>query len=242
MSRRPLDIIFLDIDDTLYSTTNFTTMARKAALQAMIHTGIDMDLDTLTAELRKVTEHTPSNYEHHFDDLIKRLPPERIHHRETLIIAAAVVAYHRAKHRHLVIYEDAFHVIQGLHKRGVRIGIISSGLTVKQSEKIIRLEISPFLDPDAIFFTEEEGLQKEEPLLYQRACQKVGVSPERAMIIGDSARRDIDPPNQIGMITVLNKRSGKYLNITGDSEPDYTIHNFWDLEEILEKEFILHAE
>ncbi len=237
MSKKPLDILFFDIDDTLYSTTNFTTMARKAALQAMIQTGINMSLDELNNELNKVIENTPSNYEHHFDDLIKRLPRETITHRETLIISAAIVAYHRAKHRHLIIYEDAFHIIQNLYQQGARIGIISSGLTLKQSEKIIRLEISQFLDPQAIFFTEEEGLQKEEPQLYQRACHKAGVNPKRAMIIGDSATRDIDPPNQIGMITVLNQRSGKYLNIKGLSEPDYTIHNFWDLEEILEKDF-----
>lgn len=241
MSKRPLDILFFDIDDTLYSTTNFTTMARQAALQAMIQTGIDMSLDELSNELDKVVENTPSNYEHHFDDLIKRLPKEKIKHRDALISSAAIVAYHRAKHRHLVIYEDAFHVIQTLHKQGARIGIISSGLTVKQSEKIIRLEICPFLDPKAIFFTEDEGLQKEEPRLYERACKKAGVDPSRAMIIGDSAARDIDPPNAIGMVTVLNQRSGKYLNIKGSTEPDYTIHNFWDLEEILENDFHIQS-
>ena len=237
--KKKLEILFFDIDDTLYSTTNFATMARKAALQAMIQTGIDMSLPKLSAEFDQVIENAPSNYEHHFDDLLKRLPPATIQHREALIISAAVVAYHRAKHRHLIIYEDAFHVIQDLHKKGARIGIISSGLTVKQSEKIIRLEIAPFLDPDAIFFTEEEGLQKEEPEFYRRACEKAGIDPSRAMIIGDSATRDIDPPNEIGMVTVLNQRSGKYLNVKGKSAPDYTIHNFWDLEEILQKDFVI---
>ena len=37
---RPLDAIFFDIDDTLFSTSVFADKARRAAVDAMVNTGL----------------------------------------------------------------------------------------------------------------------------------------------------------------------------------------------------------
>jgi FMN phosphatase YigB (HAD superfamily) len=57
------------------------------------------------------------------------------------------------------------------------------------------------------------------------------------MHIGDRPDRDIDPANRAGWITVLNRRSGRYHERPGQTPPAYTIHNFWDLLEIIERDF-----
>jgi hypothetical protein len=41
------------------------------------------------------------------------------------------------------------------------------------------------------------------------------------------------------MITVLNRRSGRYLEIKGETKPDYLIHDMWELLEILRRDFKL---
>ena len=72
--RSRLRAIFFDIDDTLYSTYEFSEMARDAALEAMIKLGVRMSKERLRDELEEIVEEFSSNYEHHFDKLLLRIP------------------------------------------------------------------------------------------------------------------------------------------------------------------------
>ena len=69
-----LEAIFFDIDDTLYSTSEFARRAREAAVDAMIAGGVSVSREELLAELDEVVKEFSSNYEHHFDKLLQRLP------------------------------------------------------------------------------------------------------------------------------------------------------------------------
>jgi hypothetical protein len=62
-----LDVIFIDIDDTLFATTDFVSGARRDALQSMIDRGLDADIDDLLAELELVVAEFGSNHDHHYD-------------------------------------------------------------------------------------------------------------------------------------------------------------------------------
>jgi hypothetical protein len=46
-----LKVLFLDIDDTLFGTTNFVQKARAAAVDAMIERGLRADKDQVLASL-----------------------------------------------------------------------------------------------------------------------------------------------------------------------------------------------
>ena len=63
----------------------------------------------------------------------------------TAIVSAAVVAYHETKFRELTAYDDVTEVMRILHKTGITLGIISSGITLKQAEKIVRLRVHRFI-------------------------------------------------------------------------------------------------
>ena len=64
-----LDVIFIDIDDTLFATTDFVSGARRDALQAMIDRGLNANIDDLLAELELVVAEFGSNHDHHYDFL-----------------------------------------------------------------------------------------------------------------------------------------------------------------------------
>ncbi len=113
-------------------------------------------------------------------------------------------------------------------------GIITAGLEVKQAEKLIRLKVYEYLTPNAIFISDQIGVSKPNVKLYLRACSELDLSPQDVMYIGDNPTHDIDPPNSIGMITVRNRRSGKYLDSEGRTRARHEIQNFWDLLRILE--------
>ena len=230
--------IFFDIDDTLYSTSEFTELARSYALDAMIAAGLAVEKNVLQEELDEVINEFSSNYEHHFDKLLLRIP-KRFYRglNPALIVAAGVIAYHDIKARRLAPYEDAIEVLRLLSKTDLILGIITEGLDVKQAEKLVRMRINQYLSPNAIFISNQIGISKPNPKIYQRACSDLNLKPAETMYVGDNPLHDTDPPNEIGMLTVRMRRGGKYYNVEGASKPNREVQNFWDLLDYLRQEF-----
>lgn len=237
-SERRLRAIFFDIDDTLFSTTVFAEKARRAAIDAMIAHGLQGDRDALMRELAEVIAEFTSNYEHHLDKLLLRLPAEALAGRNpAILVAAGVVAYHETKSQELRVYDDVYEVMRELGKSGLILGIVSAGLTVKQAEKIVRLKITEFLDPRAIFISDQIGIGKPNPKLYKKACDAVGVDPREAMYVGDNPRADVEPAKKLGMVSVWMRRSGRHALEPHMPQPDYQIRNFHELRDVLVRDF-----
>jgi len=237
-----LRAIFFDIDDTLYSTSEFSEVARSNAVGAMIEAGLSLPREELLQELDEVIREFSTNYEHHFDKLLLRLP-KRFYRgvNPAVVVAAGVIAYHETKIRQLAPYEDAIEVLRLLSKTTLLLGIITEGLEVKQAEKLVRMRITPYLSPNAIFISNQLGISKPNPKIYQRACSDLNIKPSETMYVGDNPRHDIDPPNSIGMITVRMRRGGKHHNDEGQTQPHKEVQNFWDLLDWLRQEFQIQA-
>ena len=67
-----LRAIFFDIDDTLYSTSEFAELARRNAIESMRAHGFRMATEDAMRELHEVIQEFSSNYEQHFDKLLLR--------------------------------------------------------------------------------------------------------------------------------------------------------------------------
>ena len=88
-----LQAIFFDIDDTLFPTTEFARRARRNAVRAMVEAGLDVPEDQVYRELTEVIGEFTSNYERHYDHLLKRLGPLATKSfNPGLVVAAGVVA------------------------------------------------------------------------------------------------------------------------------------------------------
>lgn len=237
---RTIRALFLDIDDTLYSTSEFAAIARRAAMDAMIRHGLRLTLDDALAELYEVIGEFGSNYPHHYDRLLRRLPPEVVPDvNPAILVAAAVGAYHDTKYRSLFPFRDVPDVLQRIRSGSeLVIGIITEGLEIKQAEKLVRLNVVPYLTPSAIFISDQIGISKPNRKLYQRACAEVGVKPSEAMYVGDHPVNDIAPAKEIGMIAVRHRwQGGKHASSDGAVAPDYEIRSFHELLQILRDDF-----
>lgn len=235
-TKHPLSLITFDIDDTLYASTDFARMARENALKSMIAAGLDIKLDEAKTELDEVVSEFTSNDIRHFDRLLDRIPKRCLNgFNPSILIAAGVAAYHDTIHDSFQPYEDGVECLKRLHGMGFALGVISQGLTVKQAEKVVRLRILPYLNKDAIFFSDQLGISKSSPKFYSKAAEIFGADGLYCMHIGDRPDRDIDPANKAGWLTVLNRRSGRYHQRPGETPPAHTIQNFWDFLEIIEK-------
>ena len=235
-----LRAILFDIDDTLYSTTEFADLARSNGVTAMVRLGLRMEHEAVMRELREVIAEFTSNYEGHFDKLLLRLPREVYEGlNPAILVAGAVIAYHETKASRLRPLPDVVEALRKLSHTELILGVITMGPQVKQAEKILRLGLMDYIDPSAIFISDQIGISKPNPKLYLRACRSVGVPPEEAMYVGDNPPNDISPPKSIGMMAVLNRRSGKYSRVACDVEPDYRISDFTALRGILRDDFAL---
>ena len=229
-----LDVIFIDIDDTLFATTDFVSGARRDALQSMIDRGLNADIDDLLAELELVVAEFGSNHDHHYDFLLKRLPVEVTQNVNIdLMVVAGVIAYHNAKWKHLHIGDADRQLLLDIKSSGIRLGVISSGLVRKQIEKILRLEIDKYIDPKLIFITHSVGVAKSNVQLYESAIAATGCEPSRIMHVGDHPYHDIDTANAAGMVTVWVNGGGKHSVNEPRTSPAFKISCFAELREVL---------
>lgn len=237
---KPLDAVYFDIDDTLFSTTVFADKARRNAVDAMIRAGLQAERSDAIRELEEVIAEFSSNYSGHFDKVLDRLGG-RSHagHNRAVIVAAGVVAYHGTKESDLKVYDDVYATLKWLADKPIVRGIISAGITIKQAEKLVRLGVLEFVTPSAIFFTDQVGFSKPNPKLYKRALEPFDLDPSRCIYVGDNPKHDIDPCNDLGWTTVRIRRSGRYAEHDGRTKADHEIRDFLELRKLLETDYAI---
>ena len=233
-----LKAIFFDIDDTLFSTTDFADRARRGAVDGMRRCGLRLPADHILRELTEVIAEFSSNYEHHYEKLLLRLPEEAQGLNPAILVAAAVVAYHETKSKELAPFPDVAAAFPRLAKAGLTLGIITSGLTVKQAEKLVRLGLLAHLAPNGIFISEQLGISKPNPKLWQWACRTMKLKPIDCAYVGDHPVHDVEPVKKLGMKAILNRRGvGKYESVPARVAPDHEIRSFDGLIAILRKDY-----
>lgn len=232
--------VLFDIDDTLFSTTEFARNARARAVDAMIDTGLEATHEEISAELQEVVREFGSNYSHHYDKLIQRLPPHQKRDvNPALIVASGMAAYHDTKFEDLRAFDDVKPFLAALGEARVRTGIITHGWTTKQSEKLIRLGLVPLLGPRHIFISEQVGISKPNPKLYQHALREMGLLPGEVLYVGDNVAHDIVPPASIGMHTAWIRRAAREGQDIEAANPEFIVDDFRELAEILRERFQL---
>ena len=241
MSR--LRAVLFDVDDTLFSTTDFARRARSNAVRAMIAAGLKFPEDVVQRELDEVIAEFSSNYDHHFDKLIGRLRPQNLAKRsQSLVVAAGIAAYHDTKFRELAPFPDVVPLLSLLRRSGLVTGVITHGWTIKQAEKIVRLGLAPHLAPHAIFISDEIGISKPNPKLYATALSDLGLQAPQVMYVGDNPEHDIAPPQSLGMIAVWSRRAAKRGLDGTDIRPDHVVDDFLELERILREQYDVRPE
>ncbi|MFJ3955536.1 HAD family hydrolase [Streptomyces libani] len=84
-------------------------------------------------------------------------------------------------------YPDAAEVLAELHRRGIRIGVLSN----------IGWDLRPVLHAhgldrylDACVLSYEHGIQKPDPQLFAEACRELGLDPSAVLMVGDDRTAD----------------------------------------------------
>ncbi len=189
--------VFFDIDDTLYDTSSFAKLARRAAINAMIDAGLPLKFDEAYKLLREIIKEKGSNYDKHFNVLTKRVFGEE----KPLLIALGMITYHNVKFALLRLFPNTMSTLIYLKSRGYHLGVISNGITIKQWEKLIRLGLNHFFDE--VVTSQEAGVEKPDEKIFKLAMGKMGCKAEKSVMVGNKFSEDILGALNTGMSAIL---------------------------------------
>jgi putative hydrolase of the HAD superfamily len=96
--------------------------------------------------------------------------------------------------------------------------------------------VIPHINKDAIFISDEIGISKPNPKLYETALNRLQLQAAEVMYVGDSPAHDVAPAKSLGMITAFARRASKWTPTDEGERADYEIDDFEQLRTILREQ------
>ncbi|MBF4469261.1 MAG: TIGR02253 family HAD-type hydrolase [Methanobrevibacter arboriphilus] len=221
--------IFFDIDGTLLDTSSFAEVARKAAIDVMIENGLPSNKEETYNLLKEIISKKGSNYNKHFNVLTKEICGEE----NNLLVALGMVTYHNVKFALLRPFPETMNILIYLKNKGYKLGVISNGITIKQWEKLVRLDIHYFFEE--VITSEEVGSEKPEKKIFEEALNRMNCKAENSIMVGNKSEIDIIGAVNAGMSAILvNSDDGHMITKkTLDNSNIEIIDNIGEIYQIL---------
>lgn len=231
MTQNKIKLVGFDLDDCLFDSTGLSERARIKGIEAMIHLGLKINRNEAIDLIKEIVNEYGSNFSRHYNFFIRRLNEIRnfriSSYDKYKYIAAAVIAYHQEKIESIKLYNDVKPCLERLKDMKIKTAIISDGIPIKQYEKILRLSIEELLD--FVVISDEIGMKKPNPKIFEYCLKKFGIKGYETIYIGDRIDKDIIPAHLNNIYTVYIHRGGKYNNfkrekgVSDEITPNYEI-------------------
>lgn len=108
-----------------------------------------------------------------------------------------------------LLIDGAIELLEELHRRGWKTGILSNGFVEVQHRKIRNSGLTPHID--YIVLSDDIGVNKPDERIYRHAERVAGTTAERCLMIGDNIDTDIAGALNAGWDAVFFNRYGKDL-------------------------------
>ncbi|KZX12704.1 TIGR02253 family HAD-type hydrolase [Methanobrevibacter curvatus] len=214
-----MKVIFFDIDDTLLGTSNFAKVAREAAINMMVENGLPLSHSEAYNLLQEIIVEKGSNYNKHFN-----LLTERVYGKENpMLIALGMVSYHNVKFALLKPFAKTLDILIYLKSKGYRLAVISNGRTIKQWEKLVRLNLHNFFDE--VITSEEVSIEKPNKGIFEESLKRMNTKAENSIMVGNKFDVDVLGGLNAGMdgILVNSNLSEDKLNEIRKNYPEVII-------------------
>ncbi|HKU68830.1 MAG TPA: HAD-IA family hydrolase [Candidatus Baltobacteraceae bacterium] len=221
-----LRAVLFDLDDTLHDDTYaFTTAAEEVAAEVAAEHGID------ALALRRAYIAEAEGFWHRLTaaELRSKLSQLRaamwgnalrtVGLDDVRLAERSATNYNVYRKRYFALFPGALDLLRGLKEAGMKLGLVTNGMSETHREKIALLQITEYFD--AIFLADEVGMVKPDPLLFAHACTKLRTSPSESAMVGDRYERDIAGALDAGLFTVwVNLRNER---VPKDARPPHVV-------------------
>lgn len=234
MSERAIDAVIFDLDNTLTDFMKAKEESITAAVLAMIDVGLPISQEDATASIFKIYKQKGIEHQRVFNFFLE----ESIGKVDERILAAAVVAYRRARDNSLVLYPHAKMVLNRLLKDGYKLAVVSDAPGFEAWLRLTALGLQHTFDVVLTF--DDTGVHKPDPAGFNMALKMLGVEAGRTVVIGDWKERDILGGKNAGIHTVYASYGDQYSQYadkvdTEGTDPDFVADDLLELLSVLDK-------
>lgn len=225
-----VQVVLFDLDDTLFDQRH-SSRAGLAAVREEFGDRIGGTIEQLEAEYRtllerlhvRVLDGSMTIDESRIERFRIMLSKQGAAHDDEA--RAAAITYREA-------YDAAYQAVPGasdlLHdlRADVRIGVVTNHVVEEQVKKLARIRLDSLIDQ--LVVSEEVGIAKPDPRIFETALQRLGAAAEDAVMIGDSWSSDIVGATGAGIRAI-------WMNRYGQGSPDVDLaHEINGLEPVEE--------
>ncbi|KPK64822.1 hypothetical protein AMJ83_01195 [candidate division WOR_3 bacterium SM23_42] len=219
--------IIFDLDNTLVDFMAMKDAAIEGAALAMIDAGLKMPKKTVKEKIFEVYEEEGIEDQKVFDKFLTRELGDidyRIH-------AAGIIGYRRAREAALVLYPHVRLVLMELMKRGIKLAVLSDAPRLQAWLRLCQLNLHHIFDLVITF--EDTDKKKPAPEPFKLALQRLRVTPEEAIMVGDWAERDIYGAKLLKIRTIFARYGDRFG--TEKSGADHEIDDIIQLLDIVDR-------
>lgn len=186
---RPITAVLFDWGDTLFASPD----ASRVIVDAARERGVRMTHEEARALWDEIwaAGKTPEELAKGRDlslDLHRQAWTSLFERADRIAPGLAPVLYERVMSQdRWVPYADTEPTLRALRERGVRIGVVSN----------VPRDLRPIFEAkrlrelvDAFTHSYEVGAEKPDPRIFRAACERLGVAPDEALMVGDHAIAD----------------------------------------------------
>jgi putative hydrolase of the HAD superfamily len=111
------------------------------------------------------------------------------------------------------------------------LAVVSDAQSAYALPELRAVGLREYFDP--VIISGDYGYRKPDARLFQKALDRLHVSPEQAIFVGNDGYRDIFGARQLGIRTILFRHT-QDMTRPNEAEPDYIIREFAELTRALD--------
>lgn len=223
--RKKTKTVIFDLDNTLLDFIKMKEEAVRAAVSAMIEAGMEVDpKQAYEAIFALYREHGWENQQV-FDDFMKQTLG-RVNH---MYLAAGVVAYRRAREASLLVYPNVNKTLFELLKMGIKLAVVSDAPSREAWMRIYYLNLHHVFD--LVLTYDDTQVRKPSPKPFKMALERLNISADEALMVGDWPERDVVGAKQLGIRTIFAEYGDTFG--TKHSGADWDVKDIYEIVKIV---------
>lgn len=125
------------------------------------------------------------------------------------------------------LYDDVLPTLVYIHNKGIKLAVISNTIFEGKLHDSDLKRLGIFKYFDFTIYSSDVGVRKPDSKIFDITLEKLKVSPDEAIFVGDRLYDDIKGAKSVGMTAILKEKR----TYTGEEEivPDLVIKNISDL-------------
>lgn len=218
---RPVTTLLFDMDNTLFDLVG----AQLASCQEVVRfLGYDDGEELFSYFLKPV-----HGFESHGN--IRQYMEERGLSLDGTFERACRI-YENEKLRHIAPYPGVPETLRYLHGRGYPMCIVTDAHSRDATLRLEKIGLLPWFSGMVAY--DMVRVKKPAPDPFLTALSMMQATPDNALLIGDSVRRDIEPGARLGIRTVYARYGDRFADSRQEPGADFVIDAMSDLTGILE--------